>query len=500
MDLSVPEMVERRRYRELERVADEYARRGDWSLLVSEVQRCSPEGKSRDALVFLLELESVGGTDTDIFKEFSILKGDTLDEIRAEAHGVAIGLLREQIASRHTYFLDVQAMAATRFAILIDDVIETRRKEIQALPSQVSRLEVLATYYGFVILTTDGAIPQKMDPGRDRWYWKHRTWLDEDIGTDALAAIREMTEELANPVDMTTRYQTLGDMRIFKKRCSADTARILADTIRLSLYKRPGNRIMAARSLGHMGDSRALRCLHSRLLADPSRRVQTEMACAIGNIGHECSVEVMRQYIQSIKAQYYRPLSQAVNALGRIDADTTRAVLIDLTETGSSSVKAAAIMSLSRLGSPNLLAIASSHIKSTSKVVTRAATFALLRLGTEGQEVVKMNAAIVLKRLIHDHPSRDILNEVFDIDGILDGPSFQETLSKEVDELTQMILRARREQEQTSSTWLREWSRYEDKMKDQMKDLLKMISRVKPPYGEFLEVRIQQARKVLNPH
>ncbi|RLI55817.1 MAG: hypothetical protein DRO87_03425 [Candidatus Thorarchaeota archaeon] len=494
-------MVERRRYRELKGVADEYARRGDWSLLVSEIHQHNPEGKSRDALVSLLELESVGGTDTDIFKEFLLLEGDTLDEIRAEAHGVAIELLREQIASRHTYFLDVQAMASTCFAVLIDDILEVRRKEIQSLNPRATRLDVLETYYGFVVLTTDGSVPRNRSPRHSYAYLTYRSWLDEEINPNAAAAIRSLTDELADGVDMDTRYLTLGSNSFFRKRCRADTARILGDAVRLSLYKMPGNRVGAAKNLGETGDSRALGFLHSRLRTDPSGRVRTAVAQAIGSIGHERSVEVMLQYIQSIEARYSKALSLAVRALGNIDTDATRDVLADLMRTGSNTVKAAAIECLSRLTSPSLLTIASSHVRNSSKPVARAAILALIRLGAEGQKVLRANATTILERLMHDRPSRGVLKQLLSVEGIRDDSSVQFKLSLRVDILKQMIQRIRREQERgPSSEYHRRWlPRRERKMRDELEGILEMVGGVSSPCVESLTSEIQKFLSTLPP-
>ena len=72
---AIPLLVRRRDYSELEKRANEYLKTEGWDALLRLMQFAGSDGKSRDALVHLLELEAVGGTDTNIFREFSHLEG-----------------------------------------------------------------------------------------------------------------------------------------------------------------------------------------------------------------------------------------------------------------------------------------------------------------------------------------------------------------------------------------------------------------------------------------
>jgi len=157
--IEVPLLVKRRNYSELEKRAIEYLKTEGWDTLLRHLQFSGSDDKSRDALVHLLELEAVGGTDTNIFKEFSHLEGATLNEVRLDAIPRAMELLKEQIAEKHTYFINVEAMAETPYAILAGEVIEARKRELAQLEKNPSRIDVLGTFYGFTILMVEGSKP-----------------------------------------------------------------------------------------------------------------------------------------------------------------------------------------------------------------------------------------------------------------------------------------------------------------------------------------------------
>ncbi|MHA2023528.1 MAG: hypothetical protein ACTSWQ_07690, partial [Candidatus Thorarchaeota archaeon] len=103
--VTISNLVTRRNYSELEKRADDYIEKDDWNAFLRHIQSTNSTGMARDALVALLELEAVGGTDTNMFTEFSSLEGSTLHEVRLDAIPRAMEILKEQIAEKHTYFL-----------------------------------------------------------------------------------------------------------------------------------------------------------------------------------------------------------------------------------------------------------------------------------------------------------------------------------------------------------------------------------------------------------
>ena len=434
--------VSRRRHAELQKIAEGYVARGKWSQLVSEIAAVSPQGKARDAVVALLDLEAVGGTDSDLFTEFSSLEGDTLDDVRFSATQHAIELLKEQIADRHTYFIDVEQMAMTPFAILAQDVIEARKHELERLDSRPSRIDVLGTYYGYTILLTDGAKQQEGSTGyRGYRYWRRRTWLDEEINENAAEAIKRLTGEFAEEVDMDRTYQTIGNNPVFKKRCSPDTAKILADAVRLSLYKVPGNRAKAARALGRTGDSRALAFLHNRYAREQNRGALTAIAEALGRIGHESSTEPLKEYVMSSRRRQTKDVMAAVNSLGGIDAYEAQEALLGLLKEGSNAVKAKSIEALGRLESPDLVNILKPLLNHRSRPVLRATVKSLIADGGQGVGIVRENIGGILGKLGNDRVSYPVLRELFSLSGMGRRQDVQVYFAKRISRLTKEVKR-----------------------------------------------------------
>ncbi|MFW9871019.1 MAG: hypothetical protein ACFFEL_15420, partial [Candidatus Thorarchaeota archaeon] len=221
---TIANLVLRRQHDELEKKAEEYIQSADWKRFLRSVKRVRSKGKTRDALVNLLQLEAVGGTDSVIFDEFSSLEGTTLTQIRASARDRAISILKEQVENRHTYFLDVEAMALSPYAILVKDIIDKRKQELEELGENPSRIDVLGTFYGFSILMIEGSAPNQTQSNYGYYRYYRRTWLDERITDSAANALKKLTGELAKEVDMDKSYRTLGSSPVFKKRCTRTTA------------------------------------------------------------------------------------------------------------------------------------------------------------------------------------------------------------------------------------------------------------------------------------
>jgi hypothetical protein len=107
---TIERLAARRQYVELEKRADEHIKKEGWEDFLRLLEHTRSAGKARDSVVALLQLESVGGTDSDVLKEFVSLEGKNLRQVRANATEHAMNILKEQIETRHTYFLDIEAM------------------------------------------------------------------------------------------------------------------------------------------------------------------------------------------------------------------------------------------------------------------------------------------------------------------------------------------------------------------------------------------------------
>jgi len=494
---AIPNLVARRNYVELEKRADEYLQNGDWNGFLKQIQQTNSVGKSRDALAALLELEAVGGTDSNIFNEFNDLEGGTLHEARLDGIQRAMELLREQIENRHTYFLDVEGMAETPYAILVQDVIEARKKELAQLEKNPSRIDVLGTFYGFAILMVEGSKPHENTTStRYGWrYYRRRTWLDESITDNAANAMKNLTGEIAEEVDMDKRYRTLGSSSVFKSRCTKGTANILADAVRLTLYKVPGNRGTAARNLGRTGDSRVLPFLHHRLALDQSKQVRIKIAEALGNVGHVASIDVLKEYVQQPQRRITKDIETMIGSLGGIYSPACKNILEDIVAHAGNTMKAAAIKALGQQEPSGLVKLITPYLEHKSRPVVRASVVALTEMGEDGNEAIIRTVSNILKRIGYDRPSERALIKILEIPNVNQMRVVHEFFATKIYKLRKDAERWRgRGNTGTYSYWYR---RREQRAIRSLREAVNMVNRyTKPPFQVELLNSVEAAVKM----
>ncbi|MHA2160369.1 MAG: HEAT repeat domain-containing protein [Candidatus Thorarchaeota archaeon] len=493
---SIEKLVSRRLYPQLEERATEYIESGDWKKFLRNVRRTSSKGKARDALVNLLKLEAVGGTDSDILKEFASLQGDTLTKIRANATERSMEILTEQIENRHTYFLDIEAMTMSPYVFLVKDVIEARKREIAQLEGTPSRLDILGTFYGFSILMIEGS--KTAAPQTNQWgyrYWRRSTWLDEKITETAANAVKQLTGELAESVDMDKTYKTLGSSRIFKSKCTKTTADILANAVRLAFYKVPGNRSRAARDLGKTEDLRALPFLHQRLTVEGSMRVRMAIVEALGKIGHESSIAILKERAKLTGRRFVTKEAEAATlAIGGIYSRQCGETLLEILRVGGNPVKAAAIKALSTQEQTGLVEIIAPYLIDKSRPVVRASVIALMDLGRKGRAAIKKNAPTIIKRIGSDRPSKVAFSKMMSIGGVGMTTSVHQYFAKRVKQLESEIKNWQRRTRTGSYTWY--WQRRERKARSRLTDLLRMANEyLKPPFDVELVKALRSLTK-----
>ncbi|MHA1864391.1 MAG: HEAT repeat domain-containing protein [Candidatus Thorarchaeota archaeon] len=494
---TIPNLVTIRNYSELAKRADEYVKNDDWNGFLEHIQSTSSKGKARDALVALLELEAVGGTDTNMFSEFSSLEGATLHEVRLDGVLRSMEILKEQIAEKHTYFLDVEAMAETPYAILVADVIAARKRELEQLESKPSRIDVLGTFYGFTILMVEGSKPHENTTTGYGYSWRRyrrSTWLDESITDTAAQAVKGLTGQFASEVDMDKRYRTLGSSPIFKSRCTKETANILADAVRLALYKVPGNRSTAARNLGRSGDSRVLPFLHHRFALEQNRRVRISIAGALGNVGHLSSIDSLKEQVKIPQRRLTKDLEATIIAIGRIFSPSCKEVLLDLVENGGNTVKATAIQALGKQEPTGMVNLLTPYLKHKSKPVVRASVLALHELGKDGEREVRTQVSEILKRIGYDRPSRNAVTKMLEIKGVGQMSSVHQYFAKKIEKLRK---EADRWKQRTSggsySYWYR---RREQRTTQRLNELISVVNRyLIPPFQSELLDSVETALK-----
>jgi hypothetical protein len=496
---TIQDLVSKRQYSELERRAEEYIASDEWAGFMKQIKRAGLSGKARDAVVTLLELAAVGGTDSNVFDEFATLEGTSFQHIKVEALERAIEILREQIENRHTYFLDVEAMAETPYAILVKDVIEARKRELSQLEGTVSRLDVLGTFYGLMILITDGSRPHDNSGSSNLGYgyrrWKRRTWLDENISQSAADAVKRLTGEFTEEIDMDKRYRTLGSSSIFKNRCTPRTAEILANTVRLSLYKVPGNRSAAAVALGRTRDSRVLPFLHHRFGVEESRQVRMRIAEALGKVGDISSIEILKGHLVTPLRYLSKDYEAAINALGAIYSPECKKTLLDILANGGNTVKAAAIQALGRQEPTNLVRLLTEYLKHKSKPVVRAAVLSLTELGTEGKDIVRAQASTVLERIGHDRSSSNAIVSILQIPGVSQMYCVHEFFAKRIYRLRKEAERWKQRVNATSyAYWYR---RRERRAMIRLNEAVSMANRyLQPPFQPELVNSVEAALRL----
>ena len=493
---TIPNLVRRRNYSELEKRADEYLQTEGWDALLRHMQFAGSDGKARDALVHLLELDSVGGTDTNIFKEFLSLEGSTLNEVQLDAIPRAMEILKEQIAEKHTYFLNVEAMAETPYAILVGDVIEARKRELEQLEKNPTRIDVLGTFYGFTILMIEGSKPHDNTTSTGYGYrrWRRRTWLDESITDTAAQAVKGLTGQFASEVDMDKRYRTLGSSPIFKSRCTRETANILADAVRLALYKVPGNRSTAARKLGRTGDSRVLPFLHHRFTLEQNWRVRISIADALGNVGHLSSIDALKEQVKLPQRRLTKDLEATITAIGRIFSPTSKEFLLDLVDKGGNTIKATAIQALGKQEPTGMVDLLTPYLTHKSRPVVRSSVMALYDSGKEGKSVVRNNAPEILKRIGYDRPSRSAVTKMLEIKGVGQMSAVHQFFAKKIDKLRKEADRWKQRSGTGSySYW---YQRRQRRTIQRMNEMISMVNQyLIPPYQSELLDSVEAAGK-----
>jgi hypothetical protein len=489
---TIPDLVSKRNYIELEKQAEEYLGFDDWKGFLHQIRRAGNTGKSRDALVSLLELRAVGGTDSDVFVEFEALEGDSLEQIRLEAIERALDILKDQIENRHTYFLDVEAMAETPYAILVKDVIDSRKRELAQLEVKPSRIDVLGTYYGFMILMIDGSKHyEASNTGMQGYgyrynYRQRRSWLDESITETAVNAMKQLTGDYAEPVEMDKTYRTIGNSSIFKRRCQKTTAAILADAARLALYKVPGNRGAAARALGRTEDERALEFLHHRLAVEQNRSVRTSIVSALGRIGHVSSIDSLMRFIQQPTRRHSsKEAIASVSALGNIDSPQISNTLLRLMKEGKNEIRACAIQVLAQQDIPGLVDSISPYLKHASRPVVRASVTALIGLGHEGEDAIKAAMPTVLARFGNDRGSKIVLTKMLELPEVGQMHTVQDYFALKIKKMTTKMSRWQSYARKNSQSYY--YNRWERRTRNELEWWLSQVSKyLFPPFLEEL--------------
>jgi hypothetical protein len=439
------EVIERRDYDTLTGIANSEIQNGHWEILVREMKGASKIGKARDALVNLLQLEELGGTDSNVFVVFSRLTGSDLIEIRLSAQDVAMAQLKKQLEHENTYFIDTEGIATSPFAVIFEEITQCRQSELAELKSNASRNDLLLTYYGFMILTMSGLSNRNADQITTSPYyrrWRRRYLGRPEIDHDVAGAITQLTQDFGTSTTINGKYETLGTSKFFSSKCEPYNSRILAEITRMTLYMTPWDRAKAARSLGNFGDARVLPHMHNCLRTESDYRARAKIAESIGLVGHDSSVDHLKR-ISRLSGRYDRKLAiAAVKGLGAIFSPKSTDYLAQIIEAGCGPLTAEAILGLSKQKYHGLPKILAPLLSLKSRPVLRATVEALLASGSQGQKIVAEMLPRVVRKLYTDRLAMHLIPKILDLEGAKANTEIQqffvERLTKSMRKLQQL--------------------------------------------------------------
>ncbi len=431
----IPELTKRRNYEQLAEIAQEYAREGQWNSFVKRIEKIKPAGKARDALVNVLDLEAVGGTDSNIFHEFGSLSGSSLSEIRSEANTKAIDILQSQLKESNTFFIDAEMLATSPFVVLFEDVMNARLKELESIKGQPSRNDLLRTYYGFTLLTLNGVTNTTDHQFQYRRYWHRRYESQPRLAQETVTAITQIMKDFSSEIHLNSRYETLGTSYFLADKCSTETSAILADIIRLTLYMTPWDRGKAALLLGKRGDSRSLEFLHSRFISEPDMKTRGSIARAIGYIGNPNSFDLLKSQFNN-QGRWQERLKVAITqGMGGIYLDEATDFLVDMLNSRSYKIKEAAVESLAERNPENFTQMIAPLLKTNSKVVLRKVVEVLLDSDKKSKRMLIESAPRIVRILHNNSPSHQIVSRLLSLKEIVDSQVIEKYLVSKINEL-----------------------------------------------------------------
>jgi HEAT repeat protein len=133
-----------------------------------------------------------------------------------------------------------------------------------------------------------------------------------------------------------------------------------------------------ARTLGLIGDGRAVERLTEVLSSDPAPEVRAEAATALGHIGE---ISALRPLIVAMGDRDEEARKRAADAVVRYGPTATEPVMVALEHGKSKQEKVAAISALGAIGDPRAVPILIDHLRSSYYLVRMATVSALSQYG-----------------------------------------------------------------------------------------------------------------------
>ncbi len=232
-------------------------------------------GVLRVAVVSAFEMYDFKVLDVDPLEILSGLQDLEPQDMIESARRAIMSALEFQVHRRNTFFLAVDRLHSSEAAVLVKDIINARRTELEELCHSSPTLEQLAaTYYGFQFLTSQ----------------IRRSELGEDT--------QKLFEclELDTAQDVKVPSNALKPEAVVFRNVSAQTDELLRNTLYLTGYD-SGERAKSAACLGELADPRAGLYL-SKATRDEYSWVRKAAVSALGRIRFledpGCVVDVLK--------------------------------------------------------------------------------------------------------------------------------------------------------------------------------------------------------------
>ena len=371
-------------------------------------------GKINDAMLNILDLETVEGFDANLLNLVKSSQLTTLQEVRNAARKQTLKLLPRQIKKTNTYFLDISRMETNEFAIYIDDILDARTNEFRKLgeKSNLTLSHLLNTYYGFLIFAS---------------------------GNNA-SEISRALNDLAKSLNIGLNLPSIDALLVTPKgrrftHCSSERRRLLDNLLAAALYEslhNPGHGDIVPKSVCtaiHQTASLGGVCVVPYLLeicerssSIPFRHYVLE---ALSHTGDERAVDLLFQLFQVPKERDYRE----IEFLGRIRGPKSIAALKRFAASFLRQGRSAAIRSLGAAYAVDEIDIIIDALSSSFHPDARlAGVEALILLRDKGFDAISERTSAVIGALQQDTASLGVLEILMNIPFLRDRKGLHEIL------------------------------------------------------------------------
>ena len=353
-------------------------------------------GKKRDAIVYLLGLEPTNGIDFDMLELFKDIEATSVEKLRNAVFPIANDALIKQIKRRNTFFMDVEKIAASRYAHLVDDIVKSRNEEILELKGDLTPTIVLGKYYAYKVLTAGGIMSIDQQRALPEVVEVLQSILSE-IGSSAIMQIEK-------PIATKNTF----------KDCSRNLSVLLVSCARISMNLMWTNVKKIVDLVGQKGDSRALSTIHQKMDSLLKDSDKLRVTPAMQNLGSRKSVDRLIALYDS----FPRSRKSIISVLGGIRSTESVDFLLSLMK--DKKFGESAILSLEKLMSKSALSSMIDYFQelenvSVSRNVDRLSLLsrAIINTGIDGESFILQNVQTVIEILENCSESHILLDKLF---------------------------------------------------------------------------------------